>query len=79
MQTKQLSIQPIEYISEPRRKPHLKQATRQITKQQIDRLKQCPRCQSKPVVYIKVKKELVGVCGEDWVRLADTVLGWSGQ
>ncbi len=73
------------YISFPKRRYHkLKEATRQITRQQIAKLQACKECQAHPVLYIRVKlskrdKRDIGVCAADWERLSDTVIGWSGE
>lgn len=79
MQATEIRIIGPEFIGEHKRRQRIEDATRQITRQQIDKLLQCPRCQSKPIIYLMFKKEKVGVCADDWERLADTVLGWSGS
>jgi hypothetical protein len=68
-----------ELIAGSKRRPRIKDVTRQITKAQVAKLLSCPKCQSDPDVYIMVKNQKVGVCSDDWARLADTVLGWSGK
>lgn len=44
----------------------------------------CKDCQMAPVIYLQYKtakgdKRQVGVCAHHWERLADTVIGWSGD
>lgn len=83
MQTEKIAVSLEKYISEPKRKPRLKEATRQLTEQQIQKFLKCRDCQNNPALYIRVgkgkKRRDVGVCAADWVRIADTVLGWKGE
>lgn len=53
--------------------------TRQITSEQIAKFLKCSECLQKPVVVIQFKKSCVGVCAKDWIKLSDTVIGWSGE
>lgn len=50
--------------------------TRSITEEQVAKLLACEDCVSEPKVFLQVGKKLVGVCGRDWVKLSDTVIGW---
>ncbi len=52
--------------------------TRQITQAQVAKFQVCKKCQAKPVVFFPWKKGKVGVCADDWVKLSETVIGWSG-
>jgi len=44
----------------------------------------CKDCQAQPLLYVQYRtakgdKRQVGLCGRHWERLADTVIGWSGE
>ena len=56
--------------------------TRPITEEQVQKFLECEDCQEHPVVYFnfkaaKSKPLCVGVCAVHWIRLSDTVIGWS--
>jgi hypothetical protein len=54
--------------------------TRPITEEQIAKFLECVDCTRKPVVFIQLKKRVVGVCAKHWIGLSDTVVGWvSGE
>ena len=53
--------------------------TRQITADQVAKFLSCKDCKSKPVVSFSFKKCCVGLCTRHWIRLSDTVIGWSGE
>ncbi|MGA2682727.1 MAG: hypothetical protein ABSF44_13115 [Candidatus Bathyarchaeia archaeon] len=62
--------------------------TRPITDEQVQKFLECEECQSNPVVFfqfnskrgLKGKKGTtlcVGLCAQHWIKLSDTVIGWS--
>jgi len=59
--------------------------TRPITEAQVQKFLECSECQAKPVVFFQFKfgqgkksrTECVGICESHWIKLSDTVIGWS--
>ena len=58
--------------------------SRPLNTMRLAEYRKCKDCLAIPILHISFKtanggKRQVGLCGRHWEKLADTVIGWSGD